>query len=482
MSPAAAALAALTLLRLVLCAVLPLAPDEAYYWVWSRALSPGYLDHPPMVALWIRIGTAIAGQTELGVRLLGPFAAALGSWMLADAAERLLPGRRAGLVAACLLNATLFVAVGAVVMTPDSPLILFWTATLWAAVRLVAGGGARWWWAVGAFAGLAAASKYTAALLWGGIGLWLLLAPAARAWLRRPVPWLAALLGAALFAPVVMWNAMNGWAGFLRQGGRVGEWQPSRAVQYLAELVGSQVGLATPGVWVLCLAGIVLAVRECWRTRDAGWTLLACLTVPPALMFLQHATGDRVQGNWPAIIYPAAAIAAAGLVAPLWLALRRPSVLLGGVISAAVYAQATLGLAPLPPRLDPIALRLSGWDGLAEGIEVVRRDTGAVFIVAEQYALAAELAWTLPAGVAVLADEPRWALFDLRHARRSGQAGLLIRAARDGDAIDPALWTSAAAVGEVMRTRNGETVEAFRIFRVIAAPGSYAAVELPRRP
>src|SRR5689334_3017812 len=46
-------LAALTLVRLGVAAWAPLAPDEAYYWVWSRSLAPGFLDAPPMVALWI---------------------------------------------------------------------------------------------------------------------------------------------------------------------------------------------------------------------------------------------------------------------------------------------------------------------------------------------------------------------------------------------------------------------------------------------
>ena len=41
-----------------------------------------------MAAWWIAAGTAIAGDTALGVRLLGPFAAALGTWLLADAANR----------------------------------------------------------------------------------------------------------------------------------------------------------------------------------------------------------------------------------------------------------------------------------------------------------------------------------------------------------------------------------------------------------
>ena len=62
------ALAALTLVRLVVAATVPLAPDEAYYWVWSHHLQPGYLDAPPMVAIWVRLGTLIAGQTPLGVR------------------------------------------------------------------------------------------------------------------------------------------------------------------------------------------------------------------------------------------------------------------------------------------------------------------------------------------------------------------------------------------------------------------------------
>ncbi len=141
----AAWLLPLTLLRLLVAAATPLAPDEAYYWVWSRALAPGYLDHPPMVALWIRAGTSVGGDGAFGVRLLSPLAAALGSFLLFWAAEDLLPGRRAGAWAAALLNATLLLGVGAVTMTPDTPLLLFWTAALWALCRFHATGNGAWW-------------------------------------------------------------------------------------------------------------------------------------------------------------------------------------------------------------------------------------------------------------------------------------------------------------------------------------------------
>ena len=126
-----------------MAALLPLSPDEAYYWVWSRALAPGYADHPPMVALWIRAGTWVAGDCALGVRLLGPLSAALGSALLWDTAERLLPARNAGIWAVLLLNSMLLAGAGAIIVTPDSPLLFFWTCALWAMARLIAGGVGR---------------------------------------------------------------------------------------------------------------------------------------------------------------------------------------------------------------------------------------------------------------------------------------------------------------------------------------------------
>ncbi|MEP6840513.1 MAG: glycosyltransferase family 39 protein, partial [Bradyrhizobium sp.] len=61
---------ALVALRLVAAAFTPITFDEAYYWMWSKHLAGGYYDHPPMVALVIRLGTMIEGDTELGVRLV----------------------------------------------------------------------------------------------------------------------------------------------------------------------------------------------------------------------------------------------------------------------------------------------------------------------------------------------------------------------------------------------------------------------------
>jgi 4-amino-4-deoxy-L-arabinose transferase-like glycosyltransferase len=475
---AASGLAALTLLRLWIAFETPLAPDEAYYWVWSRALSPGYLDHPPMVALWIRIGTALAGANTLGVRLLAPCSAALGSVLLYDSAERLFPGRRAGLTAAVLLNATLAMGAGAVIMTPDTPLLLFWTATMWAGARLATGGSPAWWLAAGAFAGGALASKYTAAFLPLGLAVYVLIA--SPGWSRRKEPWLGGLIAALLFLPVVIWNFEHDWIGFLRQGGRVADWRPDRALGFIAELVGGQAGLATPGIAELFTAGIAVSVRMAARTRDPAWTLLAAMSLPPALIFLQHALGDRVQGNWPVIIYPAAAIAAAGLTAPVWRRWIWPSAGLGFAIAAVLYGHAVTGWPSVSGGRDPIARQLFGWPALAQEVAASRQSAGAGFVAAEPYGTAAELAWLLPSGTEVVGMGPHLSTTTLAPAMTGDRMGVLIRPERYGEP-DPAEWRDVRRLTPIARNSDGMEIERYGVFLVRAADVRPPGVVLPHR-
>src|SRR5580698_448329 len=115
---------ALVLLRLVAAAATPLSFDEAYYWTWSKHLAGGYYDHPPMVALVIRLGTMIAGDTEFGVRLVSILLALPMSWAVYRSAAILFGGQRIAANATILLNVTLMAAVGTVIVTPDAPLLV----------------------------------------------------------------------------------------------------------------------------------------------------------------------------------------------------------------------------------------------------------------------------------------------------------------------------------------------------------------------
>src|ERR1700731_2347903 len=155
---------ALVALRLVAAAWTPLTFDEAYYWMWSKHLAPGYYDHPPMVALVIRLGTAIGGDTELGVRLVSILLALPMSW-----------------------------AVGTMIVTPDAPLLVASSFVLFALAKVLETGRGAWWLAVGAAVGAALLSKYTALFFGPAILIWLVSVPKLRRWLISPWPYLGGL-------------------------------------------------------------------------------------------------------------------------------------------------------------------------------------------------------------------------------------------------------------------------------------------------
>ena len=477
---AAVALAALTVLRLAVAAATPLSPDETYYWVFSRALAAGYYDHPPMVALWVSAGWYVAGDTALGVRLLAPFSAALGTILLARVGTDFSGNRRVGLWAALLLNATLGFGLGAVSMTPDTPLLLFWILSLAALGRLLVTGNGAWFLAVGIAVGLAMVSKFSALFLALGIAPWLLWVPSLRIWLRTVWPWLGGALALAILAPVLAWNAGHDWAGLQRQGGRVAGFKPENAPGYLLELLGGQIGLLTPIIFLLACAGLATVTRAAWRDRAPVPSLLALLCLPALLLFVQHTFTDRVQGNWPAILYPAALLAAAMLTTPIWMRLRAPAVALGFGLTALVYVQAALPVLPIPPRLDPSMKRLAGWAELAGAVDAARRAQGAAFITADDYAVAARLAFELP-GVTILVTDRRWLYVDLPR-ETPGASGILVRSARLSERADTGQWREQTAIGTAARTRAGVTAEAYRLYRVTPQDNAGPFPRLPTDP
>ena len=92
-------IAALTAMRLVYAGVLDLRTDEAYYWTWSKESALSFLDHPPGIAWLIRFGTAIFGDTRLGVRFGGIVAMLVTQLLLADIVRRVTHDARAVILA-----------------------------------------------------------------------------------------------------------------------------------------------------------------------------------------------------------------------------------------------------------------------------------------------------------------------------------------------------------------------------------------------
>src|SRR3954471_4956579 len=251
---------ALVVLRLVAAALTPITFDEAYYWMWSKHLAGGYYDHPPLVALVIRLGTLIAGDTELGVRLVSILLALPMSYAVFRAAEILFGSVRVAATAALLINITLMVAVGTMIVTPDAPLLVASSFVLFCLAKVLETGRGAWWLAVGVAVGAALTAKYTAMFFGAAILIWLVLVPKLRHWLVSPWPYLGGLVSLAIFSPVILWNADHQWVSFIKQLGRarIEDFRPA----YIAELIPTQVAFATPLVFILGLMGLYALIRR----------------------------------------------------------------------------------------------------------------------------------------------------------------------------------------------------------------------------
>lgn len=243
--PLLVALVLQTLLRLVLADRLGLAADEAYYWCWSQAPALGYFDHPPMVAWGIGLGTALLGDTELGVRAVGVLAQA-GAYGL------LLWHERRSLLALFLLGAPML-ALGGTLATPDALLCAAWALGIFAAERRV-------FWLLGLACGVAMLCKLTGWLLWPA--LWL-------AGDKRQRGLYGALgLALLLVSPNLYWNATQDWVSWRFQlnhglaseeGGGIAGFLKFWLGQ--AALVGP---FAVAAAWAWLAGG--------WRDRAPFWT------------------------------------------------------------------------------------------------------------------------------------------------------------------------------------------------------------------
>ena len=154
----------------------------------------------PAIAWLIRFGTAIFGDTSLGVRFGGIVAMLVTQLLLADIVRRVTHDVRAVVFAVLMPEAALYYGLLMAKVAPDTAMIPFAVAMLWSLVRLHESGNPRWWLAAGLFAGLALLSKFTAIMLLPAVVAFVLVPDWRRRWLLSPYPWLAALIAVIVFS------------------------------------------------------------------------------------------------------------------------------------------------------------------------------------------------------------------------------------------------------------------------------------------
>lgn len=471
-------LLAVTAVRLASAAAIPLSEDEAYYRLWAGSLQLGYYDHPPMIAWWIRAGMALAGDDPLGVRLIPTLASGLTGLVLFDLGRRLGADRATAARASVWFNATLIVAMGGSLATPDAAVTPFWVLTLWCLSRTDGPRGAAWWAAAGLAAGLACLSKYSAIFIAPGVLIWLWTRPDGLAALKRPWPWVAAAIAVAVFGLNVGWNAQHHWATFDKQFGRVAGrgFKPG----YLLELVVGQFLLLNPLIAVFVLRG----ARWPWRAPEPGRLdrrLPLATSLPFAAYLVVHSLHDRVQAHWPAPIYPALALVAAAAAAEVrprsaMAGLRAAAAPLGLGLAALALAHLALPATDVRGVKDPTAA-LRGWPDFTRRVDALRQAQGAAWIGAVSYGTTSELAAARPsAPVLEIVERDRYPAGDPSFRVDTRRPGLVVDIDRRLDAAALArCFAQVTPLGQLVRAEGASRPQRYAAFRVAGARPDVAA-------
>ncbi len=283
------------LLRLLYSTQVELLPEEAYYWNYARHLDIAYLDHPPMVAWLISLGTRLFGNTEFGVRF-GALCCGVAAAFFVFRLTRNLFDERSALLALAMVQILPFFFLSGILMTPDAPLTAAWAASLYFLERaLIADRPRAWMWA-GSSLGIGLLSKYTIGLLGVAALTFMLADPASRRWFRRWEPYAGLLIAVAVFAPVILWNAQHDWASFAFQTSRRLAEQPRFS---LHKLIGAAVVLLTP------IGAVAVAVALMRPHRGAlgkgiarAWRLLRIAVLVPVSVFVVFSLRHEVKLDW----------------------------------------------------------------------------------------------------------------------------------------------------------------------------------------
>ncbi len=401
------------LLRLIYSSQLELLPEEGYYWNYSQHLDIGYLDHPPMVAWLIRLGTSLFGNTEIGVRFGAMCSAAVASFFVYRLTRNLFDPVTAW-VALVLMQLLPFFFFAGFLMTPDAPLTAAWAALLYSLERALLAEKPSAWWCAGVALGLGLLSKYTIGMLVPAMVIFMIWDPQARRWWRDWRPYAAGVLGLVIFSPVIFWNAAHEWASFVFQTSR----RLAEAPRFsLHKLILSALILLTPVGAVSLLAG-----RQLQGSRRGRFLLVSILA--PSTVFFFFSLRHEVKFDWTGASWLAAVPAlAAALVSPpvgrlnAWVSRAWvPTLVILLLIYGAAFHYVVSGL-PGVGYGKQMELVPVGWRSLGEQLAVVEADfrhrTGSDPLVVglDRYELASELAFYAPDQARSVSDTSSDSLF-----------------------------------------------------------------------
>ena len=299
-------------------------------------------------------------------------------------------------------------------------------------------------------------SKVPMVLLPAGLALYVALR-AARS-LRHWQVYAAVGLAAAIFSPVLIWNARHDWAGvnYVLSSRLSTASSAATGLTGVGKLLEEQMPFA-----LVLLPAYVWALAVPLRRRGEPLTFLALTTLPALIFpFIPAYAGAWPHGNWLAPAYLSFSV----VLGAAW---SRPVAIMAAVNGAPILVGLLTSLVPVLPLL-PGAEEVYGWrEAGARVTEELRDLSGGAAIVTDRYQVAAQLGYHTRGVPVTVLPCPRPASIWTRPRDVAGRSGIAVIDAR----WDPVVrWESHAARVEeappLVIVSRGRTLRTFRFYRL----------------
>jgi len=278
--------------------------DEAYYWVCSAFLDWGYFDHPPMIALLIRLGSYIF-PSELGVRFFSVILSTLSIYLM----EKLIKPEKQILFYAIILN-ILMLQLGGILAAPDIPLFFFTVLFFITYKNFISDAGLIQIVLLSVFIALLIYSKYHGVL----IVLFTLVSNTKL--FTKPAFYAVAVFSLILLAPHIIWQINNGYPSIQYQlFERV---SPPFRLSFISDFVVGQLLVAGPIIgWLLIWAAfkykadttfeksmlysiigfyVLFFISSFFTRTELNWTIP--IIVPLVYLSYNYLKNDQKKSAW----------------------------------------------------------------------------------------------------------------------------------------------------------------------------------------
>ena len=252
--------------------------DEMYHMACGEHMAWGYVDQPPLIAVFAWLTRHLFGTSLFAIRLFPALASFVLVWLAGLLTRELGGGRFAqGLAALCSACAGVYLILGHLfTMNVFEPLL--WMGCAYVVIRIVKTGNQKLWLWFGVLAGIGLENKYSMAVFGFAVVVGLVLTPQRKAF-ASPWIWIAGAIAFAIFLPNLLWNLQHHFPFLelmrnIRASGRDLAFTPPGYLK-------AQMMLLTPVTLPVWFMGAVYFFF--WKTgkpfRLLGWTFVTVLLV-----------------------------------------------------------------------------------------------------------------------------------------------------------------------------------------------------------